>query len=286
MIPATTIDPSRRLDFPFRVSRAGSKKFIFIDNSGVAIDISTYAFALYIKAYAGARTNAIALTVGSGLTIGGVSNNELTATFTVANTNIKEGEYYWELYKGLTSKTYLNGKATAHNGIFDGVENDTDTIIISDNANDVVITVSDPIDGSLRSLSVEISSAQILDWHNTEVDILPAPGAGKIVRAVSIDLLCRFGTTPYTFSGGTQQITPCYGSNTSVNAGTAAGTFLTLVTSVDKIVGLGPPGLETFNHNLSLLENQKISIKHLSGGSYVGGDGTIKVLTTYFIINL
>lgn len=138
----------------------------------------------------------------------------------------------------------------------------------------------------LKQASVEITSAQILDWHNTEVDLLPAPGAGKISRPISIDLLCRFGTTPYTFSGGTQQITPCYGSNTSVNAGTAAGTFLTLVTSVDKVVGLGPPGLETFNHNLSLLENQKISIKHLSGGSYVGGDGTIKVLITYFIINL
>lgn len=138
----------------------------------------------------------------------------------------------------------------------------------------------------VKQASVEISSAQILNWHTTEVDILPAPGVGKISRPVSIDLLCRFGTTPYTFSGGTQTVIPCYGSNISVSAGSSAGTFLTLVTSVNKIVGLGPPGLETFNTNLSLLENQKISIKHNSGGSYVGGDGTIKALITYFIINL
>lgn len=143
MIPATTIDPSRRLDFPFRLRRAGSKKFIFQNSDGTAIDISTYDFVLNIKEYPGARTNTIQLTIGSGLTVGGAGNNELTASLTVANTSIREQEYYWELYKESTSKTYLNGLAPAHNGVFDGVSNDEDTLTITDGSSEVTITISD-----------------------------------------------------------------------------------------------------------------------------------------------
>lgn len=143
MIPATTIDPSRRLDLYFRIKRAGTKKFIFVDESGAALDVSGFQFALYIKEYNGARTNTIALTIGSGLTVSGSGNNELTAAFTTSNTNVKEGEYYWELYKGSTSKTYLNGSAIGHNGKFDGVSNDSETITITDAGDTVTITISD-----------------------------------------------------------------------------------------------------------------------------------------------
>jgi hypothetical protein len=143
MIPATTIDPSRRLDLYFRIKRAGTKKFIFVDADGAPINISTHDYALYIKEYAGARTNTIALTIGSGMAVGGAGSNELTATFTAVNTNVKEGEYYVELYKGLTSKTYTTGKAFAHNGVFDGVSNESETLTISDESDTVTITVTD-----------------------------------------------------------------------------------------------------------------------------------------------
>lgn len=143
MIPATTIDPSRRLDFPFRIRRAGSKKFIFLNSDGTALDISSFDFVLNIKEYPGARTNTIQLTIGSGLTVGGAGNNELTASLTVTNTSVQEQEYYWELYKGSTSKTYLNGLAPAHNGVFDGVSNEQDTLTVTDGSSEVTITVSD-----------------------------------------------------------------------------------------------------------------------------------------------
>lgn len=139
MIASTTIDPSRRLDLYLRVKRAGSKKFIFVDDEGLPINISAYSFALYIKDYSGDISNTISLSVGSGLAVGGAGNNELTASFSVANTNIKEGKYYWELVKGSTTKTYLNGEVIAHNGLFDGVSNDEDTITITDGADTVTI---------------------------------------------------------------------------------------------------------------------------------------------------
>lgn len=143
MIKSVTIDPSKLLYLYIRVKRAGTKKFIFKNSAGTAVDVSSYNFELFIQRNYGAREKSISLTVGSGLAIGGAGNNELTATFTSTNTNLDEGEYFWELYKGSTEKTYLNGKAILHRGEFDGIENDEETIIIDDAGTDVVITVSE-----------------------------------------------------------------------------------------------------------------------------------------------
>lgn len=144
-IRATSFDPAKRLDVYFRVSRIGSKKFTFVDGNGAALDISTYSFQLFIKPYEGAIDNTILLTVGSGLTIGGASNNELTAAVTVAQTSVKEGNYYWELYKGSTSKSYLTGIAIFHNGKFDGLPDNTaeTPLTIIDNGSTVEIQLSD-----------------------------------------------------------------------------------------------------------------------------------------------
>lgn len=144
-IRSATFDPARRLDLYFRVKRVGSKTFRFIDGSGAAIDISAYDFQLFIKRYEGDNENTILLTVGSGLTVGGSSNDTLTASVTVAQTNIREGEYYWELYRSQTSKTYLSGIAVLHNGKFDGVpENIIDqNVTISDGSSYITIQIND-----------------------------------------------------------------------------------------------------------------------------------------------
>lgn len=162
MSAETSIDPARRLDFYFRVKRAGSKKFVFKDADGAAINISAFEFELNIKEYAGARGNKIALTVGSGLTVGGSGNNELTAAFTVANTNINEGEYFFELVKGSTDKTYLTGKAFAHNGIFDGVETDTSAVTITDGSSTVTITLSDTMSAGQIATALGTQSANVV----------------------------------------------------------------------------------------------------------------------------
>lgn len=141
--PAVDFNPARKLNLYFRISRAGTKTFTFVDGSGVAVNISGFQFALYVKDCEGDKLNKIALTVGSGLTVSGAGNNVLTAALTVANTAVNEGEYYFELYKGSTSKTYLSGKAFAHNGKYDGVESDSENIIIDDAGTNVTIQISD-----------------------------------------------------------------------------------------------------------------------------------------------
>jgi hypothetical protein len=140
--PATSLDPSRRLDFYFRINRAGTKVFNFLDANGTALDVSGFGLQLNMYEYAGARNKTLSLTVGSGLTVSGTNNSRVTAAVTATNTNIKEGEYYIELYKGSTSKTYTAGKAFLHNGIFDGVSNDVASITVDDSG-EVTISISD-----------------------------------------------------------------------------------------------------------------------------------------------
>lgn len=138
MTRAITLDPAREITLYLRQRRTGSKVFTFVDSTGAAVNVSAYEFELNIKEYAGSISNVISLTVGSGLTIGGAGSNQVTATVSVSNTNIKEGKYYWELYKGLTDRTYLCGECVIHNGKFDGVT-ETDTIIIDDAGSEVTV---------------------------------------------------------------------------------------------------------------------------------------------------
>lgn len=275
------IDLARQKKIPFRTNRGQriDHTILVKNEDGSNYDFSGHTAEMYVY-NSFSKTTTPEYTVTVTLSSGEIHFAHLPISI------LREELVYqlWITNASAYRQVWLNGPFLILNREWNHEDN-TDTIIISPDGDEITLIV--PSGSSLlKTSSTEISSSQILDWHNTEVDILAAPGVDKIVRPISIELLCRFGTTPYTFGTGLTLI-PCYGGDTSVSAGISAGAFLTTVTSVDKIVGIGPSFLNTFNTNLSLLENQKISIKRVSGsGAYVGGDGTIKVLTTYFIINL
>lgn len=149
-------DPARLLYLYFRIKRAGSKTFTLVDGDGVPINVggiyTDYGFELFIKRYSGAREKTISLTIGSGLVING---NQLIFSVTSEDTNVIEGEYFWELYLNETERTWLNGKAIFHNGEFDGVNNDTETITISEDGETIEITVQDSLPSSEGSGDVE-----------------------------------------------------------------------------------------------------------------------------------
>lgn len=142
MLRSATFDPARRLDLYFRLNRSGNKRFIFIDSSGDSYDISGIDFQLFVSDYPGARQNRISLTIGSGLSVPAYEDNILDAEVTADQTPINEGEYYWELYVISDKKTWLCGKAYFHNGEFDGVGGDTDTLTISEYGEIVQVTIS------------------------------------------------------------------------------------------------------------------------------------------------
>lgn len=154
-----TFDPSRLLYLYFRVKRAGSKTFILTDSDGNPFDVSgiyvDYGFELFIKKYSGSRVKEISLTLGSGLTING---NYLEFSVTSDQTNLDTGEYYWELYLNETEKTWLSGKALFHNGEFDGVSNDTNTITINDSGETVTIEISDALASNTRTITTTATS--------------------------------------------------------------------------------------------------------------------------------
>lgn len=156
MTKKATFDPSRLVYLYFRIKRAGTKTFTLVDSDGNPFNVGgiyvDYGFELFIKKYPGAtdREKAISLTIGDGLAING---NQLIFSVTSDDTWLDEGEYYWELYLNETEKTWLNGKAIFHNGEFDGVNNDTQEVTISENGESITISISDSISFNTRTLT-------------------------------------------------------------------------------------------------------------------------------------
>lgn len=125
---AATFDVSKRMDLYFRVNRSGSRVLTFLEN-GVAYDITGHTFEFLVKDNFG---NTLILTTPSPTT------NTLTISMSSSQSNIPQGEYFWELRLTDDNKTWLNGKAFFHNGVYDGVTESGTTI--SDE--DTTITVS------------------------------------------------------------------------------------------------------------------------------------------------
>lgn len=160
MNPVVNFNPAQKIEMYFRIRRAGTKTFTFLDGSGAAINISGFQFAFYLKDYEGATQNKLALTVGSGLTVGGAGSNVLSVALTVANTALNEGEYYCELFKGSTSKTYISGKAFAHNGKYDGKSSDSTSVVVTDSDENITIVIQDGSGDHFRGTYVSLVALQ------------------------------------------------------------------------------------------------------------------------------
>ena len=52
-------------------------------------------------------------------------------------------------------------------------------------------------EGLVQNIKVTLTSAQILDLHNTYVELIPAPGVGKFIQVLSVMQYLDFQTTPY-----------------------------------------------------------------------------------------
>jgi hypothetical protein len=88
-VNAATFDPAERLDLYYRKNRDGAITLVFTSSSGGAYNISANTFILKIKYKTSDITDVLSLTSGSGLTIGGVSNNELMVSITESQSDIK-----------------------------------------------------------------------------------------------------------------------------------------------------------------------------------------------------
>lgn len=117
----SSFDPGREIGLFFRIGRRQIKRFIFYLDDLPWDEVGNKTWTLFIKEYAGARLNAIELTLGNGLSIPIYDENVLQADFSVSNTKIREGKYYFELVRTDLPETLINGYA-----IFSFGPNDAD----------------------------------------------------------------------------------------------------------------------------------------------------------------
>lgn len=57
------------------------------------------------------------------------------------------------------------------------------------------------IDAEILSTQVTVTSAQILNWKNTPVTLIAAPGSGKVIDVLSIVAKLTFNSIAYTIVG-------------------------------------------------------------------------------------
>lgn len=130
-------DIAEPLHLYFRIARAGSKVFTFVDDAEADYDVSGITWELNIFPK-DSTTPVIALTDGNGLT---VATNTITVNIDEEDSAIPERLYHWELYDDTNKQTWLFG-----NAYFTSKEpadaGDSATITVNTNPDTVLITVS------------------------------------------------------------------------------------------------------------------------------------------------
>lgn len=137
---------------------------------------------------------------------------------------------------------------------------------------------------SLLVIETEISSAQILDIHNTAALAIPDPGAGRWIRVVDVTYYHEFGTIAYTRLNSAQlQLYYSTDRTSSLNMVAAGGMLATSEDSISSSIESG--GLSA--RVTSLLENRGVYIMSAaSNQQFTTGDGTLKVTIVYRILTL
>jgi hypothetical protein len=126
---------------------------------------------------------------------------------------------------------------------------------------------------------VAISSAQLLDIVASPVEIVPAPGAGKIAVILGIISKFTFVTTAYSTVTSTTRL--YYGDPSrgdTANIGT--GFFSSLLTSTISV-----SGIDFADNNIldTTLENSSIVLSNTNTDPTLG-DGTLTISVAYIIL--
>lgn len=169
-----TFDPARDLTLYFRCSRAGSKDFVFVRSDGSAYSFVYLELELNIYQNQGDKKKLISFSLGSGLSIVNAGGNRVRASITSGQSNVNEGKYYAELYRPDIEKTWSCGDAFFHNGKFDGVNSDSETLTISEDGETIEITVNDGQILNTRTVSTTTTTSLSPDIDNYDFSVITA----------------------------------------------------------------------------------------------------------------
>lgn len=122
--------------------------------------------------------------------------------------------------------------------------------------------------GNLQSITVDISSSDILTMVSDPIEVLAAPWVGKVIVVTDWFMQFTAGNTPYTYASF---MFLNMGGNTIFNLGNNITGWNVLKTS----------GWQS----ATLLENTWV-VMTWGGSNPTNGDGTIKLTLTYKIVDL
>ena len=105
-----SLSGARELRLKFRINRRQELDFVFTEN-GEEWSVAGKTWTFFIKKNPGDKKNVFTLTLGNGITIPIYDDNVLNCVFSESQTDIQEGEYYWELVRTDLMETKLNGWA-------------------------------------------------------------------------------------------------------------------------------------------------------------------------------
>lgn len=202
-----TFDPAKDLTLYFRCNRAGSKNFVFTYTDGTAYSFVYDELELHIYKNQGAKKKVISLTHVQGITL---NSNTVTVSITNSQSNITEGEYYWELYRTDLEKTWLCGDAIFHNGKFDGVDATTETITIDIDGDDVNITVQDANSSLITtnrqtdSYTLVLTDAdKLIEMNKATANTLTVPPNSAVAFPIGTAILVtQYGAGATTIAAG------------------------------------------------------------------------------------
>lgn len=140
---AATFDKSRELNLYARIGETGVPiTLTFVNEDLTPHPIASYNFKLRVKRRPFSTDYLFELGIGSGLTI--VDTNKLQIELNYAQSLQKEDTYFYTLYSEDEDHTWLNGAFPMFKGIFDGVANEVNQVVVSSLGNAVTVTISNP----------------------------------------------------------------------------------------------------------------------------------------------
>ena len=132
----------------------------------------------------------------------------------------------------------------------------------------------------VQNTKVTLTPEQILDLHNTPVELIPAPGVDKFLVVFSIYVYLDFNTTPYAASNS-GIINFRYGDFNTVMSGGLAGVSQMLEKTKDTFQG---GQLPTIRNEDAWLPNE--NIQAFCSSAITNGDSPINVYISYIIKDL
>jgi hypothetical protein len=131
---------------------------------------------------------------------------------------------------------------------------------------------------NVQSATVTLSSTQLQHLRGTPVQVVAAPGSGKVLNLVSMVGQYKAGGTAYNLENGGDFGTSLGSSSLSIRL-YAAG-FIDQTTN--HIQFNSPAGLGS----QSGMENQPLLVSNNGGGEWTEGDGTVIVTVYYTVVDL